>query len=253
MTPQWDGTVSSYLHRDFSQFLLLLLPARAGLTTKPPTSSPLAPLHRGEGPRGKVGALYNVVSQLCYLQGSKEGLIVSGEAWPCRLGWFRWSSTPTITTLLNCPWQTGLLFLGSSNMETQQSPGPSTVPVYPSALCHLSQYHCFPVACQAAVWIPGTPSVWGALVVLHSVCLVICGICLKMEWERVSCRWCYAWDRSIFPVVAENCLMQDLLGVMKVRASASICGRLVNLFSFLPSLCSTLMPVFQLPLFISFA
>jgi len=35
-------------------------------------------------------------------------------------------------------------------------------------------------------------------------------------------------------VVAENCHMRDLWAVKRVRVSASICGRLVNLFSFLP-------------------
>jgi len=47
------------------------------------------------------------------------------------------------------------------------------VPVYPSALCHLSQHCCFPVARQAGARIPHSPSVSGALAVLSSVFLVI--------------------------------------------------------------------------------
>lgn len=40
---------------------------------------------------------------------------------------------------LTVPDKAGLvLFSGSSNTETRQSPGPSAVPAYPSALCHLS-------------------------------------------------------------------------------------------------------------------
>jgi len=46
-------------------------------------------------------------------------------------------------------------------------------PVYPSALCHLSQHCCFPVARQAGARIPHSPSVSGALAVLSSVFLVI--------------------------------------------------------------------------------
>lgn len=98
----------------------------------------------------------------------KEWPRVSGEVWPCRAEWLGLSHQRA--TLLCCSWKMGvLLFSGSSNMDALWSPA---VPVYPSALCHLSQHCFFPVARQAAARIPHTPSVSGALAVLSGVFLV---------------------------------------------------------------------------------
>lgn len=164
-----------------------------------------------------------------------------------------WSPTSTRATPLNCPWQTGLvLFSGSSNTETQQAPGPPAVPVYPSALCHLSQHHCFPVAWQAAAWIPCTPSVRGPLVALHGVCLVIGGICLKMQREHFSCRWCDVGAGASFPwwqKIAAHETCQLWRGWESLPASvgdSSTCSP-----SSLPA-AWLLLPVFQLPLLTAF-